>query len=65
MNPYTGISIGAPEHTVMYLSTGNQYRHSKLSSFPDDMKNQFYAIENQYQNNERYQEATDKALNCK
>lgn len=60
-NPFAmGASI--PENTIMYLSTGNPHRHAKLSTFPDNVKAGFYFIENKYMNNQRYQEATDKAL---
>lgn len=49
------------QSNIMYLSSNNPNRHSKLSIFPDNIKNGFYLIENKFENNERYMEAFNKA----
>jgi hypothetical protein len=56
MNP-----VMIDQSNIMYLSSNNPNRHSKLSTFPDNIKMGFYLIENKFENNERYMEAFNKA----
>lgn len=60
-NPF-GSMGGANTTTsnIMYLSSNNPNRHSKLSTFPEHIKKGFYFIENKFENNERYQDAFTK-----
>ena len=55
MNP--GVVEGS---NIMYLSSNNPNRHSKLSTFQDNIKRGFYFIENIFENNERYMDAFRK-----
>ena len=50
----------AESSNIMYLSSNNPNRHSKLSTFPENIKKGFYFIENKFENNDRYLEAFSK-----
>ena len=60
-NPFGALGMGSAESSnIMYLSSNNPNRHSKLSTFPENIKKGFYFIENKFENNDRYLEAFSK-----
>lgn len=60
-NPFGALGMGSAESSnIMYLSSNNPNRHSKLSTFPENIRKGFYFIENKFENNDRYLEAFSK-----
>ena len=60
-NPLASFGYGSAEsNNIMYLSSNNPNRHTKLSTFPENIKKGFYFIENKFENNDRYLEAFAK-----
>lgn len=54
------INPGADTSNIMYLSSNNQHKYSKLSTFPDNVKAGFHFIANIFENNDRYMQEFKK-----